>query len=515
MDCGMRLVAAVVAAVLLPLLWALAVQLLWRPHAVARAFARQGIRGPAYRLLIGNIAEAKAMTAANSSSTLDRSSHDFIGRVFPHYQAWMALYGKVFLLWMGPRPTLFVGRYDMVKRILSDKAGVYRKPPPRPNSLALLGTGLVFADGEDWTRHRSVVQPAFAMDKLKTMTGAMAACAGEVIKAWEARALAGGGVATVEAGQGFMEMTRDVISHTVFGSSYRQGKEVFLAQRELQAMAFSSSYSIPTMQYAPTRANLRRLQLNRRVRDMVMPIINDRLASAKEGGGYGADLLGLMLEANVAGDGMSMDEIIDECKTFFFAGHDSTAQLITWATFLLGTHPEWQQRLREEVLREFGVTGTPLHLLGDVLSKLKLVTMVLYETLRLYSAASLIARVAAADADLCGVKVPRGTMLLVPIAMLHRDEEVWGVDAGEFNPLRFKDGVGRAAAHPSAFLSFAFGPRYCIGQDFAMLEAKATLALLLRRFAFEVGPEYVHAPADLLTLQPLHGLPIVLKLLEA
>ncbi|CAN6251170.1 unnamed protein product, partial [Urochloa humidicola] len=132
-----------------------------------------------------------------------------------------------------------------------------------------------------------------------------------------ARAVAGGGEATVEIGHEFMEVTRDVISHTVFGSSYRQGKEVFLAQRELQAMAFSSTYSllrIPGMQYAPTRANLRRLQLNRKVRDMVMPIINDRLAAAKEGGGYGADLLGLMLEANAAGNGMSMDEIIDECK---------------------------------------------------------------------------------------------------------------------------------------------------------------------------------------------------------
>ena len=140
--------------------------------------------------------------------------------------------------------------------------------------------------------------------------------------------------------------------------------------------------------------------------------------------------------------------------------------------------------------------------------------MVLYETLRLYGAVSMIRRVAAADADLCGVRVPRGTVLAIPIAMLHRDEEVWGADAGEFNPLRFRDGVRRAAADPSALLSFSIGPRSCIGQDFAMLEAKATLALILRRFAFEVAPEYVHAPVDFLTLQPLQGLPIVLKLLD-
>jgi PHYB activation tagged suppressor 1 len=73
---------------------------------------------------------------------------------------------------------------------------------------------------------------------------------------------------------------------------------------------------------------------------------------------------------------MGMDEIIDECKTFYFAGHDTTAHLLTWAMFLLGTHPEWQQRLREEVLRECGGTGTPLH--ADALNKLKLVINDLY-----------------------------------------------------------------------------------------------------------------------------------------
>jgi PHYB activation tagged suppressor 1 len=112
------------------------------------------------------------------------------------------------------------------------------------------------------------------------------------------------------------------------------------------------------MQYVPTKANVRRWQLERTVRGTLMAIIGERLAAAKEARGYGSDLLGLMLEANAAGDdgkgqkqAMSMDEIIDECKTFF-AGHDTTSHLLTWAMFLLGTHPEWQQRLREEVIRE-------------------------------------------------------------------------------------------------------------------------------------------------------------------
>ncbi|KAL6606032.1 hypothetical protein ACP70R_041685 [Stipagrostis hirtigluma subsp. patula] len=519
MGAAMGVVAAAAGVVAVTWLWAALVHLAWRPYAVARAFARQGIRGPAYRLFVGNNEEAKAMRAATSGDTLDRSCHDIVPRVMPHYRAWTSLYGKVFLSWTGSTPTLCAGDYNMVKRILSDKTGLYPKPDPGPNIMALLGMGLVFTEGDDWARHRRVVHPAFTMDKLKMMTGTMAACAGEVIRAWEARAAAAaGGAVTVEVGQQFQELTADVISHTAFGSSYRQGKEVFLAQRELQFIAFSTinNVRVPGLEYAPTKTNVRRWQLERKVRSTLMAIIDERQAAAKEARGYGTDLLGLMLEANAGGGGggriMSMDEIIDECKTFFFAGHDTTSHLLTWAMFLLGTHPEWQQRLREEVLRECGVADAPPH--GDALNKLKLVTMVLYETLRLYGAVAMIGRTAAADADLCGVKVPKGTNLAIPIAMLHRDEEVWGADAGEFNPLRFRDGVGRAAAHPTALLSFSSGPRSCIGQDFAMLEAKATLAMILRRFEFEMAPEYVHAPADFLTLQPMRGLPVVLKLLN-
>ncbi|CAL5044597.1 unnamed protein product [Urochloa decumbens] len=526
---AMGLVVAALAVVLVPWLWAAVLHLVWRPYAATRAFARQGIRGPPYRFFYGNSGETKAMLAAASGEVLDRSSHDIVPRVMPHYRAWASRHGKVFVSWSGAMPTLCAGTYDMVKRVLSDKTGLYAKPDPGPTILSLLGMGLVFTEGEDWARHRRVVHPAFAMDKLKSMAGTMAACAGEVVQDWEARvATAPGGKATVEVGQQFTELTADVISHTAFGSSFRRGKEVFMAQRELQGIAFAAINSVrfPGMGYVPTKANLRRWRLERKVRGTLMDIIRERVAAAGEARGYGSDLLGLMLEANAAAGAaskkaaaaiMSMDEIIDECKTFFFAGHDTTAQLLTWAMFLLGTHQDWQRRLREEVLRECGGGAgapPPPPLNGDALGKLKLVNMVLYETLRLYGAVSMIGRVAASDADLCGVKVPRGTVLAIPIAMLHRDEEVWGADAGEFNPLRFRDGVGRAAAIPGALLAFSGGPRSCIGQDFAMLEAKATLALILRRFEFEVAPEYVHAPADFLTLQPLRGLPVVLKLLD-
>uniref|UniRef100_A0A0E0L8U9 Cytochrome P450 n=1 Tax=Oryza punctata TaxID=4537 RepID=A0A0E0L8U9_ORYPU len=512
-------VAVAVALVLLTWLWTALVQLVWRPYAVARAFGRQGIRGPAYRLFVGSDGEANAMRAAARGDVLDRRCHDIVPRVLPHYRAWMSRYGKVLVSWSGATPALCVGDYAMVKQILSDRTGLYGKPEPGPSILALIGNGLIFIGGDDWARHRRVVHPAFTMDKLKMMAKTMAECAREVIRAWEARASAAGGErrVQVEVGQQFQELTADVISHTAFGSSYREGKEVFVAQRELQSIAFSTINSIrfPGHQYIPTKTNLRRRHLAKKVRGTLMAIIRERqIAAAKEDRGYGNDLLG-----GGGARSMTMDEIVDECKTFFFAGHDTTSHLLTWAMFLLGTHPDWQQRLREEVLREevlreCGGGDTEALPNGDALSKLKLMTMVLYETLRLYGPVSLMARTATADAELGGVRVPKGTMTMIPVAILHRDADVWGVDAGEFDPLRFRDGVNKAATHAGALLAFSLGQRSCIGQDFAMLEAKTTLAMILRRFAFEVSPEYVHAPLDFLTLQPQCGLPIVLKLLD-
>lgn len=111
--------------------------------------------------------------------------------------------------------------------------------------------------------------------------------------------------------------------------------------------------------------------------------------------------------------------------------------------------------------------------------------------------------------------LPRGTAIVIPIPILHRDKEVWGDDADEFNPLRFANGVTRAAKIPHAHLGFSIGPRSCIGQNFAMLEAKLVMAMILQKFSFALSPKYVHAPADLITLQPKFGLPILLKALDA
>ncbi|KAL6621299.1 hypothetical protein ACP70R_033731 [Stipagrostis hirtigluma subsp. patula] len=257
--------------------------------------------------------------------------------------------------------------------------------------------------------------------------------------------------------------------------------------------------------------DLQVLKLDKKVRIMLMGIIEGRLAE-KGAKGYGEDLLGLMLQARALEKErhkmLTTQEILDECKTFLFAGQDTTSLLLTWTMFLLSTNPEWQQKLRDEVLRECGdAVPTP-----DMVNKLKLVNMVLLETLRLYNPVTYIRRAAGSDIQLGSIRVPKGTLLSIPIAMLHRDRDVWGQDADEFNPMRFQNGVSKAAPnHPNALLAFSQGPRACIGQNFAMLQARIAIAMILQRFSFTLSPKYVHAPKEMITLLPRFGVPMILR----
>lgn len=134
--------------------------------------------------------------------------------------------------------------------------------------------------------------------------------------------------------------------------------------------------------------------------------------------------------------------------------------------------------------------------------------MVIKETLRLYSPAVMINRIATKDVKLGGVDVPAGTFIYMPAIAVHRDTQVWGNDANEFNPYRFSATTGH---HLGSFYPFGIGPTICIGQNLAMTEAKVALAMILQRFQFAVSPSYVHAPMLLLSLQPQFGAQVLLR----
>ena len=136
--------------------------------------------------------------------------------------------------------------------------------------------------------------------------------------------------------------------------------------------------------------------------------------------------------------------------------------------------------------------------------------MILQEVLRLYPPAAELTRIVHKDSKIGDIFLPAGVMVNLPILLVQQDEKLWGADAKEFNPERFNEGISKATRGNMSFFSFGWGPRICIGSNFAMLEARMALALILQRFSFELSPSYAHAPSGLGSLRPQFGAPIIL-----
>jgi len=140
--------------------------------------------------------------------------------------------------------------------------------------------------------------------------------------------------------------------------------------------------------------------------------------------------------------------------------------------------------------------------------------MVLNESLRLCTPASLLPRQAFENVKMGDVELPKGMSVWIPVLAIHDNKELWGEDANEFNPQRFAEGVQKACKHQMGFLPFSSGPRVCLGQNFAIMEAKVVMAMILSRFKFTLSPNYRHAPVCVLTLKPKHGVPIIFERLK-
>jgi cytochrome P450 len=235
------------------------------------------------------------------------------------------------------------------------------------------------------------------------------------------------------------------------------------------------------------------------------------LARRRQGGLEGEDLLARLARAKdpETGAPMSEKQLVDNLVTFLAAGHETTAKALTWTLYLLARAPQWQERIKAEVNAVAG--GSPVE--AGHLDRLVVTRMVLKEAMRLYPPAPVMTRLAGETMTLGRETVAAGTLIVIPIFAVHRHRKLWD-DPDRFDPERFT--AAREAGYPrTQFMPFGFGPRTCIGGTFAMMEATAMLATLVRGARFEWDGVHAPEPLSRVTLRPKGGMPLLVWMRDA
>ncbi|KAL5539688.1 hypothetical protein UlMin_044965 [Ulmus minor] len=345
------------------------------------------------------------------------------------------------------------------------------------------------------------------MEKVKGMINLITESTVTLVDSWKNRIAKEGGVAEIKIDEDMRSFSGDVISRACFGSNFTKGQEIFFKLRALQeAMSRKClATGIPGARYLPTKNKREAWALEKEVKDLILQVVNQRKEASRE-----KDLLQMVLEG-AKNSNLSREAtdrfIVDNCKNIYLAGYETTAVSATWLFMLLAMNPDWQERVRAEVLEICGGRVPD----NDMLRKMKQLTMVIHESLRLYPPVTVVSREAFKDMKFGNIFVPKGVNIWTMVLTLHTDPEIWGPDSFEFNPKRFAKGITGACKLPHLYMPFGVGPRVCLGQNLAMAELKVLVALILSKFSFALSPKYVHKPAIRLVIEPEQGVDLLVR----
>ena len=408
---------------------------------------------------------------------------------------------------IGRRVSFALRHPDYVDHVLHEGADRYHKSIEYELLRTVLGLNLFTDEDESWRRHRMLLNPVMSKRHVKGMGDLMIAPIADFLEQTDD----GSDRIEIEMAGAMTALTLDVVGAALFGHQFgdmaRKMKTIVtsglrsaeVAARVLMVFAppvWSMRLFAATVQRAPLLP--RPLDGVQRVMRTVDTTVWDVIRERQEHPTDSDDLLGLLLRTE-----LPPRRVRDEVTTFMLAGHETTANALTWMWYLLAINLDARERMLAEVDEVLeGRTPTV-----DDVARLPWTTACFQEAMRLYPPAWSIPRTAIAEDVIDGHRIPKGATVFIPVHAIHHDERFWP-DPETYDPTRFL-GDNARGRHRSAYLPFGGGRRICIGTSFALIEATLVTAMLSQRFTFDVVPGHPVEPEATLTLRPRHGIRMI------
>jgi cytochrome P450 len=406
----------------------------------------------------------------------------------------MATLGDVTYFRMGKMPAYFVNHPDLVRDVLVVNASKFHKGRALQRAKNLLGEGLLTAEGAPHLRQRRLVQPAFHKQRIVAYSESMTEFAARMADEWR-----GGEVRDID--HEMMRLTLQIVGKTLFSADVTEdADEVGAAMTDIiRLFNFLLLPFSELLEKLPLPQSRRFRAAKAKLDEVIYGFINERRASGEDKG----DLLSMLLlsQDEEDGSGMTDKQVRDECLTLFLAGHETTANAMTWTWLLLSQNPEAEAKLHEELDRVLqGRVPT-----FEDLPNLKYTESVIAESMRLYPPAWVVGRLAVEEHEFNGFKVPAGALVLVSQFVMHREARFWE-DAGKFQPERWEQTSIKEAGQRNIYFPFGGGVRRCIGEQFAWMEGVLLLATLARKWKLRVEPDQKIGLQAMITLRPKYGM---------
>jgi cytochrome P450 len=440
---------------------------------------------------------AKRRPPGPKGRLLTGSLNDFMALRLDFLSGCAQKYGDVCSFRFGPRRIFLVNHPDLIEQVLVTDARHYIKHFGARLYTPVLGNGLVLSEGDFWLRQRRLAQPAFARKRLLGYGAEMVRQAETLLAKWTEGM-------PVNVHEEMSEVTSAIALKTLFNLDADRDRKAFTGALrgvfDLLSARFRNLIQPPD--WLPTPRNLK---LRKAIRELDT-VVDGFIRAGRARKEPGDDLLSMLIHAqDEDGSRMTDRQLRDETMTLYLAGHETTALTLSWTWFLLAQHPE----VEEKLVAEWNAVLNGRSPTVDDLPKLVYTEHVITEAMRVYPPVYLIGREALTDLELGDFPVPRGTTVFLSQWVTHRDPRFYD-DPTAFRPERWEGGL--AARLPKyAYYPFGGGPRVCIGNGFAMIEAVLLLATIGPRYRFTLAPEPPVTIWPSITLLPAHGIPAVLK----